>query len=691
MDADSAQLLRFLQSSNQFTVPIYQRKYSWSEKQCKRLLMDIEQIAENQRAQGHFTGSIVYITNDIYSVSGVPKLQVIDGQQRLTTVSLLLLAIKHTLDKNPERAPKINADKLKNQYLINPNESDNELVYKLLLTSGDREVFCQLLDEPEEVDFTKDNLVLNNYQFFMNQLERRDLEKIYQGLAKLMIIDVSLEVGKDDPQLIFESLNSTGLDLSQSDLIRNFLLMGLAPEEQASIYKKYWQKIEMLFNNMQNDGLFDRFSRDYLTIKTGTIPNQNAVYEAFKTYFYRYCGEEDQNVESFVAEYYQYSKFFIALNNHSTISPALNKVMEDINMFTVNVAYPFLMRVYKDFIDKIITEEEIIKLFKFIESYVLRRNICGIPTNSLNKIFATMQIDKEYYVESILWRFIHFDSYQRFPDDEEFVRELLVKDLYNFRRSKYVLQKLENLDSKEIVDISNYTIEHVMPQTLSKEWKNELGDNWQQIQNRYLHTLGNLTLTKYNSEYSNLTFKEKKKMPYGFADSPLRLNHEIAMCESWNEVTIQQRAKKLAEQAANIWPYPNVSKEYKKLRESEGLAETRSVSSYEYATPENINWYRQILAFTLSIDNQLMTKFNQNYIAIRKKMNIISIIFRSKGLIVELGLKAEMLYDPEQRLEKISDIGHAGTGKCRMRVTTDADLNYLFPLIQQTYDLFTTN
>ncbi len=559
MKATETPLVKFLQGTRQFIIPIYQRTYSWTEKQCEQLWDDIVQVAKNKEIPAHFIGSIVYIEKGLYQVSDVPQLLVIDGQQRLTTLSLLLAAFGKALEEK-EEGDEITTKKINNYFLFN-NEESGEKRYKLILTQSDKDTLINLLegrDSPEK--YSKN--IINNFKYFQNQITKSgiDLGLLYQGICKLIIVDISLDSNHDNPQLIFESLNSTGLELSQADLIRNYVLMGLE-RKQEEIYKNFWHPIEEGFGHSEGTEYFDRFMRDYLTIKSGQIPNIRDVYSSFKEYF----ASANQSVEELISDIHYFSKFFTKLIFEKEEDPQLNKIIHDINTLKVDVAYPFLLEVYVDFNKRKINRDEALEIFSIVESYVFRRAICEIPTNSLNKTFANLasEIKKEKYLESIKAAFSLKDSYRRFPTDKEFKNQFVVKNVYNTRIRKHLLDKLENYERKERVNVEDYTLEHIMPQNknLSQEWKNDLGPNWNEIQEKYLHTAGNLTLTGYNSELSDKPFLEKRNMEGGFADSPIRLNAKLAKLDIWNESEIVNRANTLSDKAILIWKYPQLSED----------------------------------------------------------------------------------------------------------------------------------
>jgi uncharacterized protein with ParB-like and HNH nuclease domain/predicted transport protein len=564
MKATATNLLKFLQGTKQFIIPIYQRTYSWALSDCQQLWNDILRVANDERTPAHFVGSIVYVEKGIYHVSSVTQLLVIDGQQRLTTLTLLLAALGEILEEQgKESNAVITRTKICNYYLFNVVE-EGEAHYKLLLTQSDRDTLRYILEGGVEPHLPSMRMK-ENYLFFKEQLQQSgiDLGIIYRGISKLIMVDISLDQDHDNPQLIFESLNSTGVDLSQADLIRNYVLMGLDTDEQTNLYKNYWYPMEQSFLRVDGIKLFDRFMRDYLTIKQeGVIPNINEVYTGFKAYYRR---NATIPMSKIVADIYRYAMYFINMALLHEKDNDIKQVLADINTLKVDVAYPFLMEVYDDYINQRLSKEDFIAILKLVENYVFRRAICGIPTQGLNKVFATLagEIDKAHYLESVQAAFLQKTLSSRFPPNEEFRAAFMVKDIYHFRNRNYVLSKLENHDRKELVHIEAYTIEHIMPQNehLSTEWQRELGPDWQEVHARYLHTIGNLTLTGYNSELSDRSFREKRDMEGGFADSPIRLNKSLRHLAHWNKEEIEQRASKLASLAVELWLMPQLSQE----------------------------------------------------------------------------------------------------------------------------------
>lgn len=558
--ASETNILAFLEGQKQFIIPIYQRTYSWTITQCSRLWDDIISTT-NPDIQGHFVGSVVYIAEGIFSVSQIPQLMVIDGQQRLTTISLLLLALRnHFLESGEEQEL---ADEISAYYLLNMFKKD-QLRYKMMLTKSDKETYMKLINNEEVPQSNSSKRIIENYKYFFNQVatSNTDPQTIYQGIGKLLVVDIALDKNYDNPQLIFESLNSTGMDLSQSDLIRNYLLMGLKNEEQIELYNKYWYPMELSFQNDKNPLIIDRFIRDYLTMKLGRIPNVAEVYSEFKAYCFKY---QSLGIHHIVEEIHKFSKYYGAVIYSNTDDALLNDIFKDIVYLQMEVSYPFLLGVYGDYSTGAITKSEFIEILKLVESYVFRRAICGIPTNSLNKTFSTMSMDVDHqdYLDSIKALLILKESYRRFPNDEEFSTELVVKDIYHSRICSYILRKFENEGSKAPINMDNYSIEHIMPQNenLSDSWKQSLGDDWEEIHAKYLHTIGNLTLTAYNAEMGDRGFIDKRDMEDGYKQSALKINKYVVMQDDWGEPQIIERAKILAEMAQVIWPAPSIDED----------------------------------------------------------------------------------------------------------------------------------
>jgi uncharacterized protein with ParB-like and HNH nuclease domain/predicted transport protein len=687
MEAKAAKLLSFLQVPKQLFIPKYQRTYMWDLKQCKQLWKDIMNAPDN----GYFIGSIVYIKNSGQAISSISKYLVIDGQQRLTTISLLLSALRNRIKEKGDLQlsdEKITLKKINNYYLFNPDE-EGDAKYRLSLTKSDKELFLDILEGREMAEDEISNLN-KNFSFFVNQIAKTDLKKVYEGIAKLMIIDVSLDHEKDNPQLIFESLNSTGLDLSQSDLIRNYVLMGLKEAEQDKIYFDYWYPMEQEFLSSGQSELFDFFIRDYLTIKTGKTPVIRGVYDAFKDYK---ISLKEKGVEEIIGDLRKFSKYYINLAIEGKEEDAeLSSYFKELRVLRVNVVYPFLLEVYRDYKDEKISKEKFISILKLIISYVFRRFVCGVPTNSLNKTFAKLysEINPEDYMDSLVAGLELKDSYLRFPNDDEFTTSFLEKDVYNMRVRNYVLDRLENYNHKEKINVDKYTIEHIMPQTITDEWKIELGDEWEEIHDKYLHRLGNLTLTGYNSEYSNNSFKEKRDMEKGFGDSHLLLNKDLSRLENWNKNEIENRANNLIVKAKEIWSYPKIDpdklKEYKK--ETKQIAKEYSLDDHPHLSKNSPMkpLFDELRKRILNLDSSVREEPLKLYIAYKTITNFVDVVPQKSKLRLSLSIGLDELNDPMKICTDVSHLGRWGNGDTEVNLSKEEDLEYIMFLIKQAYE-----
>jgi uncharacterized protein with ParB-like and HNH nuclease domain len=443
--ATEAKLLDFLKKSPQFVIPIYQRTYSWTEKECRQLWEDILRTGGNDAVSAHFVGSIVYIEKGLSQVTVQSPHLVIDGQQRLTTVTLLIAALAKALGET-EPVDGFSPRKLRNYYLLNPEET-GERHYKLLLSQTDKASLTAIAgstEQPKEPSLR----VTENFQLFEELIGgcKGDLLAVCKGLAKLVVVDVALNRDQDNPQLIFESMNSTGRELSQADLIRNFILMGLEPQLQTRLYEQFWRPMEVDFGQEAYGTHFDGFMRHYLTVKTGEIPNVREVYEAFKMHA-RSPAAAQAGVEELVKDIRSFARYFCAMALNAETDPDLKLAFHDLRELKVDVAYPFLLELYGDYAIGALPLADLVAAVRLVEAYVFRRAVCAIPTNSMNKTFATFTkaIKKDRYLESIQAHLLLLPSYRRFPRDDEFRRDLQTRDLYNFgARRTYWLRRLEN-------------------------------------------------------------------------------------------------------------------------------------------------------------------------------------------------------------------------------------------------------
>ena len=560
MKATETPLLNMLKGPRQFLIPIYQRAYSWTEEQCAQLWDDVLRVADDDRYPAHFIGSVVYIEHGLYMATAIPQLLVIDGQQRLATVTLMLEAVARALEsQGPSASGEITDRKLRNYFLFNPEE-DGDLRYKLQLSKGDVDTLRAILERKALPEHPARHLV-DNFEYFQEQLEVASVtpEMVYRGISKLLVVDVALDRDHDNPQMIFESLNSTGLDLSQSDLIRNFVLMGLEPAQQEELYEDHWRPMEQTLGRAGRDEVFDRFLRAWLALRLGGVPNIRRGYETFKRYR---TMNLDRPISELVADLHRCAEHYACIALGQENDRDLSRAFGGMQALRIDAPMPFLMHAYALWKDGTVSQRDMIEIARLMESWLFRRAVCDIPSNVLSRTFATLpgQLDDAKLLENLSAYLVLRTGRQRFPKNEEFRAALASRNLYEFKHRQYCLTQLENDGRKEAVDIGQYTIEHVLPQNdnLSPEWQAMLGSDWEKVREHWLHTLGNLTLTGYNPELSDRPFLTKRDMEGGFADSPIRLNRDLAKAEVWNEAAIEVRAKKLSEQAVTIWPAPKI-------------------------------------------------------------------------------------------------------------------------------------
>ncbi|GAB6192557.1 GmrSD restriction endonuclease domain-containing protein [Desulfocastanea catecholica] len=687
MKASEAKMLEFLKKSPQFVIPIYQRTYSWTETECRQLWDDILRTGRAEEVTAHFVGSIVYVEKGLYHVMSQTPLLVIDGQQRLTTIMLLIEALARALG-GEEPLSGFSAKKLRNYYLLNPLE-DGESRYKLVLSQTDKASLKALLDQqakPAEFSLR----IEENFKLFQEWISgiQDDLISLCKGLAKLVIVDISLNRDQDNPQLIFESLNSTGRELSQADLIRNFILMGLEPQLQTKLYELHWRPMEVLFGQEAYAAHFDGFMRHYLTVKTGVLPKVREVYEAFKQFA---RSPKAGDVESMVKDIHTFAGYYCAIALGGEQDPQLKIAFHDIRELKVDVSFPLLLELYHDYSTGLMTKEEILQAARLVESYVFRRVVCAIPTNSMNKTFATFgrALKKDRYLESIQAHFLLLPSYRRFPKDEEFKRDLKTRDLYNFRSRSYWLRRLENHGRKERVPVDQYTIEHILPQNpkLSGQWQADLGAEWQRVQETWLHTLGNLTLSGYNSEYSDRSFAEKRDMSGGFAQSPLLLNQGLGALNSWNEESICARAAKLANKAATVWAMPRLDEATLAAYKPSTVVSGYTIDDHHHlATGPIRELFEAFRKQVLALDPCVSEEFLKLYVAYKAETNFVDVVPQAKRLRLSLNISFHEIDDPRGLCKDVSGLGRWGNGDVEVALSSIGEMPYVIGLVRQSFE-----
>ncbi|WRA22425.1 DUF262 and DUF1524 domain-containing protein [Helicobacter pylori] len=681
MKADAIKLLDFIGKSQekQFVIPIYQRVYSWGKEQCKQLWDDIIKTGGNDKINGHFIGSVLYVLDGNTPSS---PLLIIDGQQRLTTITLLFIALRNHLSDEVKILEKFSRKEEIESYLIN-SDKDGDKKFRLILSESDRDTLLSLIDKDRRKPSEPSLKIVENFKLFEKWInENTDkLETIFKGLEKLMIVWIALKKEKDDPQLIFESMNSKGIELTQTDLIRNYIVMETEVEKQEGFYNQYWRAMEEDFK--QNETLFNQFVRHYLTIKIGKIPNEKRVYEAFKDYRQK----EGIGIEDLLKDLKKYCGYFCQIAFKKEADKDLNKALGFLVDLEMDVIYPLLLELYNDYKDGVLSKQDFIPIIYLTESYICRRAVCGLGTNSLNKIFPsfTKKIDKKQYLKSVEKHFGSLKGNQRFPNNDEFKDSFITIDFYKLKKNRYFLERLEKFDTKEPVDTQKCTTEHIMPQTLTPEWQKDLGENFEEIHEKYLHTIGNLTLTGYNEKYSNNSFQEKRDIEKGFKQSPLRLNQSLKDLESFGEEEIEKRANDLADFALKIWTYPKLDAEtlekYKPKKEKKAY----DLSSYKFGSHSRELF--DILSKEIkALDERITESFMKAYIAYKFKTNFVDIVVQTKDLKLYLNMKFNELQDEKNLASDTTDKHHNGNGDIEVKLETKENIPYCLGLIKQVLE-----
>jgi len=623
MNGSAQPLVKFLDGAGKrFIIPVYQRNYDWKIDNCKQLLDDLEKVVLDHR-ESHFFGSIVSVAN-IHGATS--ELLIIDGQQRITTISLLFLAMVNLLEEGVlTSTDPVLVQRIKMTYLVDQFAPEERKV-KLKPIKDDSDAFEKLFKSKDE--HNNASVVTRNYNYFYNRLkdeQRLTPEELFNAICSLVIIDISLDPIKDDAQLIFESLNSTGLDLSEGDKIRNYVLMGLDSETQEKLYYTYWNNIEKNTSFSVSD-----FVRHYLTGVLSKTPSMNEVYSCFKSYVEANKLDKQELLKTLTT----YSVYYKEITNASTSSEKANVILRRLNTLEMGVSYPYLLQLWDYRKTNSLSEKEFTDVLFTLEIFIFRRLICGVPTNALNKIFAMLQKDclkyvdnENSYAEVFKYILTSKGSSGRLPKDSEFLQCFEEKDMYSLRGKNklYLFDRLENKDTYERTNVIRlmqdgvYTVEHIMPQTLTDWWKKHLGENYNDIYETWNNRIANLTLTGYNSQYSNRKFDEKRDMKDGFRDSHLQLNSYVSTCEKWTVEELKQRNKEMLKLAKTLWPYPISSfVPHIAINESHSLDEDfnfkgRNIISYSfmntpYSASSWVEMFVQVVKFLFELDETIIYK-----------------------------------------------------------------------------------
>lgn len=564
MKGSEAKMTGFMEGADKrYVIPVYQRKYDWKYENCRQLYDDLKKIVIDGR-DSHFFGSIV---SAVVPNGSKIEYHIIDGQQRLTTITLLLLAIRNLISqgKVTNNGGKLD-EQISQRFLISPWAEEDDKI-KLRPVKSDREALKKLFDDEQDYDYSS-NLTIN-YQFFYDMVMKEEVPvtDLYAAIGKLEIISITLDQG-DNAQLIFESLNSTGLALTEGDKIRNYVLMGLPAQEQTKYYDTYWAKIEKCTANDVSG-----FVRDYLSIKQQVTPTVNNVYRAFKNY----VESLSLPIDTLLTDLLRYARFFEKLLTCKSglKEQKLDDCLYRLKRLEIIVTRPFLMEILRLHQSGKLSTNDVLRIFLITENYLFRRNICEVPTNGLNKIFVNLNKEiirydntVDDYVSKFIYALISRKESGRFPKDNEFRQALAEKQVYQMRGKykAYLFERFENygtIETKDVythLDNNIYTIEHIMPQHLTPAWTESLGANAAEIHETWLHRLANLTLTGYNPSLSNNTFIEKRDAKEsGYKASGLRINQKIAMKETWGLPELEERNEEMIKLAMEIWTYPETS------------------------------------------------------------------------------------------------------------------------------------
>ncbi len=640
MTGSEMKLISYMQGSNKrFVIPVYQRNYDWKTENCKQLFDDLIKVVKNDR-KSHFFGSIVSVYNP---VGANDEFLIIDGQQRLTTVSLLLLAMYNAIEQRviiPAKASL--SERIYAEYLVDKYQDEDTRI-KLKPVKNDQVAFGKLFHNADE--YVRDSNLTINYYYFYDRIQKQEIsvDELFDAICRLEIINIKLNQD-DNPQLIFESLNSTGVALSEGDKIRNFILMGLPTNLQNKYYENYWNQIEIC-----TDYDVSAFIRDYLSVKQQTTPSINKVYFTFKSYV------EEKNIETepLLKELLNYAKWYQILLIGGTSNKALNACIYRLNRMESTVTRPFFLEVlrlcYQDNNDFKLNITEVAEIFAITEAYLFRRTICDLPTNVLNKIFVLLHREilrydgtEKDYLQKFKYALLSKKERGRFPDDTEFIQNFSERQIYTMHRYRvYILERFENygtLEDKDIyrhidagVEDGGYSIEHIMPQHLTPAWRAALGEDYEQIHDEWLHRIANLTLTAYNSKYSNNPFEDKKKMKDGFAESGIRMNQWIAHKDKWSLTEMEERNRYLMSKALEIWKLPvtefmPVEKQMDMLTLEDDINLTgRNIAKFSYKNMEQpvsswVEMYESMMKILHSEDKTILSK-----LALIKSDNDISV------------------------------------------------------------------
>jgi uncharacterized protein with ParB-like and HNH nuclease domain/predicted transport protein len=695
MQAIDCPFTKIINGTTQFVIPVFQRDYNWDESRCEQFWKDVIRVAEDTTERRHFLGSVVYVsTGD--SHPGFTRWLLIDGQQRITTLTLLLTALRDQIHDSGwiggEDSP--TAKRIDAYFLMNLEEEGSRK-HKLALRKHDQATLQALLDRkkmPSEVS----EHIRDSYEFFRAQLTTADPDMVYRGIGRLVVVDVTLNRVTDDPQLIFESLNSTGMDLSQSDLIRNFILMRLPEQEQTRLYETYWSKIENLFRGSLKT--FDTFVRDYLALCTTASKQEKSdeIYFAFRREFCS-IGAEHGKLDVFLEKLLRFAHYHAAFSIGADTPQALQEPLTRLRRL-VDVPATVIMRLFECYdVHNTLAPEQFVQAIALIESYIFRRAICGKQTRGYWQLFANLayDIDPQRPFESLTVGLARLRDSNCFPDDDEFRKALEEGDIYEKRVCFSLLDRLENYGNKEPTDTSKYSIEHIMPQNekIGLRWREMLGENWRDIQRMWIHRLGNLTLTGYNSTYSDRPFTEKKTISGGFEESSVRLNKFVREQPVWTPAEMEHRGKTLAQRALTIWPCVTVDK---RLIDAAEQAEMRERARRRDAgtvpmSADARNLFNLLRAKVLEMDPDIIELGEQKSVSYHGPYFFLEVLPRKNRINLILPIEFNEVEDPfgiaKDTSQRAFFVNARYEGGISVPICEPADIDKALPIIRQAREL----
>lgn len=700
MEVKSRKFTEFISGNKQFVIPVFQRDYSWqAKKHCAQLFRDVVRAGARRAMGHHFLGAIVCIPSADHAL-GFPKGLVIDGQQRLATLILLLAAMRdHIRDRSLTSVGGLTAEQIHDYYLTNRHLSGIDK-YRLLLRSHDQEALRRLIDGKPDARFSKRAIQIA-YTYFLDEIAKAgddpDPDQIMRGIHALGIVEVTLNPAEDDPQAIFESLNATGLELKKSDLIRNSILMRLSESEQTAMYSEYWKEIEDLFRG--HDRVFDNFARDYLDLKKQNLTQTRTddIYPDFREYWIEQ--RHDRELDSALSDMVRHARHYAALRIGPDSSPAREDRYRRLRQLRASPAITVMWLLEWRHSVPSSTERDYLACLDLIESYLVRRAVCGWSTRAYDKVFAfvTAKMDHRDPLTALKVAFFRRPERYDYPDDDDFRKALVEDDLYHRRVCKLVLDRLENDGSKEPSETSQYTIEHVLPQSprLSREWTEMLGDDWPDIQQTWMHRLGNLTLTGYNAEYSDRPFDEKKTMTDGFADSAVRLNRFINEQSVWTEEQIRARTERLADQALSIWSPLRVSQDsvdaaiLRDRREEAAGRSVRDIRMSDHTAP----LFKRLQRLVLDIADDITEITETKSVSYHRARYFLEVVPQRNRLHLLLAPEFDSLISPPAKTQNLRTWTYVAGSRYKrdsgsiFSVTDNEDtMDAALELIRQAYD-----